>query len=179
VKRSVTIVRFRQGRLGSLFPRPRKQTAPGGAGAEEMPPEHDSFSDEHPPTPVPEPEPPAPEPAPPAPDPEPPTPEPGPPPPQLRSVPQPEPPPAPEPAGAEAPDPVVHLPWDGGEPREWNVWELERLAREGESRDPKRDEELAFLLLALRQFANANGELPVGFDLVVRESFGELLFALV
>ena len=183
MKRSVAIVRLRQGRLGSLLPRPGKQAVSGGLVAEEMQPEHDSFSqplaDEHPPTPLPEPESPAPEPAPPVPEPEPPTPEPGPPPPQLRSVPPPELPPEPESAGEEMPGTVVHLPWDGGEPREWNVWELERLARGGESRDPRRDEELAFLLLELRQFANANGELPISFDLVVRESFGELLFALV
>src|SRR5207244_8130762 len=97
--------------------------------------------DEHPPMPVPEPEP-TPEPAPPAPEPDPPTPEPGAPPPQLRSVPAPKSQPAPEPAGEEMPQPVAYLPLDAGEPREWNVWELERLAREGESRDLRRDDEL-------------------------------------
>jgi hypothetical protein len=135
-------------------------------------------TDEHPPSPLPEPEP-APEPAPPAPEPEPPTPEPGAPPPQLRSVPPLEPRPAPEPAGDEMPEPVAYLPLDAGEPREWNVWELERLARQGEGRGPRQDDELAFLLLELRQFANADGRLPVSFDPVVRESFGELLFAVV
>jgi hypothetical protein len=138
-------------------------------------------ADEHPPTPLPEPEP-APEPAPPAPEPEPPTPEPGaPPPPQLRPVPSPEPvPPAePEPVREDVLEPVAYLPRDGGEPREWNIWELERLAREGEGRDVGRDPELAFLLLELRQFANADGQLPVSFDAVVRESFGELLYAAV
>src|SRR5207244_13545884 len=91
------------------------------------------MTDEHPPVPLPEPEPPAPEPAPPAPEPQPPTPEPGEPPPQLRSV-----PPAerePEPA-QEQPEPVVRLPLDGAEPREWNIWELDRLAHEAEGRDP-------------------------------------------
>ena len=44
---------------------------------------------------------------------------------------------------------------------------------------PARDEELAFLLLELRQFANADGQLPVGFDPVVRESFGDLLYSAV
>ena len=76
-------------------------------------------------------------------------------------------------------EPVTYLPRAGGEPREWNVWELERLARESEGRDQPRHEELAFLLLELRQFANADGQLPVGFDPVVRESFGELLYAAV
>ena len=42
-----------------------------------------------------------------------------------------------------------------------------------------RDEELAFLLLELRQFANADGQLSVDFDPVVRESFGELIYAAV
>ena len=41
------------------------------------------------------------------------------------------------------------------------------------------DPQLAFLLLELRQFANAHGQLPVSFDPVVRESFGELLYAAV
>jgi len=144
--------------------------------ADEMPAPYDFFSEpaaeEHPPTPLPEPEP-APEPAPPAPEPEPPTPEPGAPPPQLRSV------PSPEPGGEDVPEPVAYLPRDGGEPREWNIWELERLAREGEGRDVGRDHELAFLLLELRQFANADGQLPISFDAVVRESFGELLYAVV
>jgi hypothetical protein len=155
----------------------RKTAAPAEPVAEEMPTAGGFLSepaaDEHPPTPVPEPGPPAPEPAPPAPEPEPPTPEPGPPPPQLRAAPE------PEPVREDVHEPVAYLPWDGGEPREWNVWELERLAREDEGRDPRRDEELAFLLLELRQFANADGQLPVGFDPVVRESFGELLYAAI
>jgi hypothetical protein len=129
-------------------------------------------SKEHPPVPAPEPvPPPAPEPAPPAPEPQPPMPEPTPPAPELRAVltaePEPEPAVDPEPA-------VARIPLNGA-PREWNVWELERLARDGEARD----EELGFLLLELRQFANADGRLPVSFDPVVRESFGELLYAAV
>ena len=133
-------------------------------------------AEEHPPTPLPEPEPPAPEPGPPAPEPQPPKPEPGEPPPQLRSVP----PQAPEPeAAVEQPEPVVRLPLDGAEPREWNIWELERLAHQAEGRDLVHDEELGFLLLELRQFAAADGQLPVDFDLVVRESFGELIYAAV
>jgi hypothetical protein len=131
-------------------------------------------SKEHPPAPAPEPvPPPAPEPAPPAPDPQPPTPEPMPPAPDLRAVPTPE--PEPEPAVDLEPEvAVARIPINGA-PREWNVWELERLARDGEARD----EELAFLLLELRQFANADGRLPVSFDPVIRDSFGELLYAAV
>jgi hypothetical protein len=141
----------------------------------------ESATDERPPEPVPEPEP-TPEPAPPAPEPQPPTPEPGDPPPQLRSVPPPEPEALVELDGEPElmePQPVVRLPVEHAEPRAWNIWELERLAGEAEGRDPAHDEELVFLLLELRQFANADGQLPVQFDPVVRESFGELLYAAV
>jgi hypothetical protein len=129
-------------------------------------------SREQPPTPGPEPvPPPAPEPAPPAPEPQPPTPDPTPPAPELRAVP----PSEPEPAARIEPEPgVTRMPLNGA-PREWNVWELERLARYAEARD----EEVAFLLLELRQFADAHGRLPVSFDPVIRESFGELLYAAV
>jgi hypothetical protein len=92
------------------------------------------------------------------------------------------PPPEPEPERAPElvePQPVVRLPIDSAEPRAWNVWELERLAGEAEGSDPAHDEELAFLLLELRQFANADGQLPVQFDPVVRESFGDLVYAAV
>ena len=68
---------------------------------------------------------------------------------------------------------------DGVEPREWNIWELDRLAHEAEGRDLVHDEELVFLLLQLRQFANADGQLPLEFDPVVRQSFGELIYAAV
>ena len=86
----------------------------------------------------------------------------------------------PEPESAEEQqERVVRLPLDGAEPREWNIWELERLAHEAEGRDPAHDDELVFLLLELRQFANADGQLPVDFDPVVRQSFGELVYAAV
>jgi hypothetical protein len=106
-----------------------------------------------------------------------PTPEPGEPVPQLEVVPEPE--PEPEPLDEPEPAPVLAYlqPRDGGGTREWNVWELERLAREAEGRDHARDEELAFLLIELRQFANADGQLATSFDPLVRESFGDLLYA--
>ena len=128
---------------------------------------------------MPEPEPP-PEPAPPVPEPRPPTPEPGEPPPRLRSMPAPEPEREPgQDDDVRAPEEVVRLPLDGAEPREWNVWELERLAQAAGGGDTARDEELTFLLLELRQFANADGQLPVDFDPVVRESFRELIYTAV
>jgi hypothetical protein len=95
--------------------------------------------------------------------------------PQLAPVP----PPEPEPRSADQTEPAVtRLPLDA-EPREWNVWELERVARDVDGRQPARAEELAFLLLELRQFANPDGQLPVSFDPVIRESFGELLYSAV
>ena len=179
MKVSVSVSRFLFFRF--LFAGRQSQADSAGPGIEDGPsgspvalPE--PSAEEHPPTPLPEPEPPAPEPGPPAPEPQPPIPEPGEPPPQLRSVP----PQAPEPeAAVEQPEPVVRLPLDGAEPREWNIWELERLAHQAEGRDLVHDEELGFLLLELRQFAAADGQLPVDFDLVVRESFGELIYAAV
>ncbi len=38
-----------------------------------------------------------------------------------------------------------------------------------------RQEEWSALLIHLREFANADGDLPVEFDSLVRESFGGLL----
>jgi hypothetical protein len=55
-------------------------------------------------------------------------------------------------------------------PVHWNVWSLERVAR-----DHPEAEELEFLVLSLRQFADAAGQLPTDFDALVRESFGDLL----
>lgn len=73
------------------------------------------------------------------------------------------------PAPPIAPDPVRPLSAAGTAPR-WNVWTLEKLARE----HPEA-EELEFLVPSLRGFADADGRLPADFDSLVRESFGELL----
>jgi hypothetical protein len=83
----------------------------------------------------------------------------------------------PEPEPAAAPDEgVVALPLPGG-PREWNVWELERLVREHGGVDVAVDEERSYLLVYLREFATPEGTLPLDFDELVRESFGPLLAA--
>ena len=63
---------------------------------------------------------------------------------------------------------------DADEPREWNIWALDRLARDGAGVDAARDEERALLLMHLREFAGPDGLLPPSFDDLVRESFGEL-----
>jgi hypothetical protein len=75
-------------------------------------------------------------------------------------------PPVPEPAPA-APTPA---------PREWNLWELERRARDYAG-DAARDEEWTALFVHLRQFADTEGQLPEEFDGLVRESFAELIQA--
>jgi hypothetical protein len=60
--------------------------------------------------------------------------------------------------------------------REWNLWDLERRARE-QAGSEARDEEWSALFLQLRQFASAEGVLPTEFDDLVRESFAELIQA--
>jgi hypothetical protein len=138
------------------------------------------------PPPAPEPEP-VPEPvaAPPPPPPPPPAPEPEPAPrPPLRPVPPPPPEPAPPPPLQPAAAPVrpaassdvVDLRMRATiQPRRWNLWDLERRARDEQARDPLRYEEWSYLFVHLRQFATPDGSLPTEFDGLVRESFGELL----
>jgi outer membrane biosynthesis protein TonB len=91
-------------------------------------------------------------------------------PPSLAVVPAPEPQPEPEPA----PEPNV-VEFRPAEPREWNVWDLERRARERAGLDAARDEEWSYLLRYLRDFASPEGTLPRDFDPLIRESFEELI----
>jgi hypothetical protein len=80
------------------------------------------------------------------------------------------------PAAAQpSPSQVVTFPAAGAGPRSWNLWDLERLAREETKSHPERRDEWAYLFLHLRQFAAADGSLPTEFDGLVRESFGALL----
>jgi len=117
----------------------------------------------------------------PAPEPQPePEPEPEPERPALAVVPEPEPEPesepAPEPPPTEVPAAAQVVPIGvGAAPRQWNVWELERLAREDSGSDAVRDEERTYLLMYLREYADAGGSLPVDFDGLVRDSFGDLV----
>jgi hypothetical protein len=99
--------------------------------------------------------------------------------PVLVAVPEPEPEPEPEPQPELEPEPpaVVPLALHDTTPRTWNLWELERLA---ESLDgDARSEERAMLLLHLREFADASGDLPLEFDPLVRDAFGPGLAELV
>lgn len=125
-----------------------------------------------PPTPVPH-EPPAPEPTPihePTPSPPGPAPE---PPPAAASEPEPEPE---EHAFEPERGRVVPLvPRASAAAYQWNIWELERGSKDVAGVDPELDQERSFLILYLRQFANADGVLPPEFDALVRESFGDVI----
>jgi hypothetical protein len=97
---------------------------------------------------------------------------------RLRPVPgpRPQPVPAPEPAAAAPANPsVVEFRPRTTEPRQWNLWDLERIAREEGREHPERREEWSYLFLHLRQFAHADGSLPTEFDGLVRESFAGML----
>jgi hypothetical protein len=96
--------------------------------------------------------------------------------PALAAVPELVPVPEPEPAPAPAPSTVVPIGVGAG-PRQWNLWDLERLTREHSGPDPLQDEERQYLLMYLRDFADADGVLPIDFDGLVRDSFGELVGA--
>ena len=61
------------------------------------------------------------------------------------------------------------------QPRRWNVWELQQLARDHGTADVAREEERQFLLYSLRECANSQGWLPVEFDSLVRDCFADLL----
>jgi len=84
--------------------------------------------------------------------------------PERDSEPEPEPDPQPE------PEPLLAF---AEPPTEWNLWELQRAVRD--AADDDRHEEWTALLMHLREFANAEGDLPREFDGLVRESFAPLL----
>jgi hypothetical protein len=67
------------------------------------------------------------------------------------------------------------LPAADGNGAGWNVWDLQSRARALAGRNPLQDEEWAFLLLYLREFASPDGILPRDFDRLVRTSFAQLV----
>jgi hypothetical protein len=83
---------------------------------------------------------------------------------ERRTEPEAAPPPPPQPE----PEPA-----DQGPAREWNLWDLQRAVRDAP--DDERHEEWTALLIHLREFANADGDLPIEFDALVRESFADVL----
>jgi hypothetical protein len=98
-----------------------------------------------------------------------PAPAPSPEPPRIVAVPPPPPEPEPEPERV-----VAFIPANEG-PREWNLWELERAARDHATDDVVRNEERSYLLMYLREFAGPDGILPTDFDGLVRDAFGDVL----
>ena len=97
--------------------------------------------------------------------------------PKPRIVPVPAMPPEPEPEPEPVPEPsrvVAFTPANDG-PREWNLWELERVARAHATGDVARDEERSYLLMYLREFAGPDGVLPADFDGLIRDAFGDVL----
>ncbi len=94
-------------------------------------------------------------------------------PPEAHPEPEPEPQTEPEPSAATVPV-IPRAPASDG-PREWNLWELERVARDHAGSDLARDEERSYLLMYLREFADPDGLLPADFDGLVRDAFGDLL----
>ncbi len=94
--------------------------------------------------------------------------------PEPEPVTKPERAPVPELESVPEPTLVVDI-YDQDDNREWNLWELERLANDRQGEDPARDEEWAFLLMYLRDFATPGGALPVDFDTLVRDSFSDLI----
>jgi hypothetical protein len=96
--------------------------------------------------------------------------------PVAEAPPPPPPPPPPEPAPVPAAPSYQPPPAPPPTPREWNLWDLERRARE-QAGEAARDEEWSALFVHLREFANADGVLPMEFDGLVRESFAELIQA--
>ena len=99
--------------------------------------------------------------------------EPTPEPPRIVAVPTPPPEPEPElePEGSRV---VAFIPGNDG-PREWNLWELERAARDHATDDIVRNEERSYLLMYLREFAGPDGVLSTDFDGLVRDAFGDVL----
>lgn len=89
----------------------------------------------------------------------------------LEPEPEPEARPEPEPEPARV---VAFIPANEG-PREWNLWELERAARDHATDDVVRNEERSYLLMYLREFAGPDGILPTDFDGLVRDAFGDVL----
>jgi hypothetical protein len=153
-------------RNGLPKPPPESQPVPAGPGPEPLPAAVQ--------VPVP-PEPPLEEPKP-LPEPEP---ELAPPPARPLTV---APPLPPEPAAEPAREPAVAVSSHASVavlsprgPREWNLWDLERLARQHSGTDVFRDEERSYLLMYLREFASTDGVLPADFDTLVRDSFGDLV----
>ena len=94
--------------------------------------------------------------------------------PEREREPEPEPEPVPPPVDETA-SVIAFTPSPDASPREWNLWELERVARDHSEDDVARAEERSYLLMYLREFAGPDGVLPADFDGLVRDAFGDVL----
>jgi hypothetical protein len=65
--------------------------------------------------------------------------------------------------------------WGDLEHGRWRLARLERVAAEVAATNPRRGEQLAYYLEALRPMVGDDGLLPASVDRVVSESFDELL----
>jgi hypothetical protein len=82
-------------------------------------------------------------------------------------------PPLPEPRAAVPRKASPQAQPAAGPQRGWNLWDLQRAVRDAPG--DEQSEEWSALLVYLREFANADGDLPAEFDTLVRESFGRIL----
>jgi hypothetical protein len=90
---------------------------------------------------------------------------------ESEQEPEPQPKPEPEPEPELELEPEPELEQEPVEARAWNVWEIDRALRER----GVGTEEQEFLLIYLRDHAGPDGSLPLHFDELVRESFGDVL----
>ncbi len=84
--------------------------------------------------------------------------------------------PVPTPAPAAPPAPVVGGPAVERQSR-WNLFDLQRRLAEADSARVDSYEECHSTLVALREFADYDGNLPETFDALIDEVFAELLDA--
>ena len=101
--------------------------------------------------------------------------------PQLPAVPELEPEPEPRTpqrarAGARQPPTVVPIGVGAG-PRQWNLWDLERLTRERSGGDAAQTRSARSCSCTCASSRDPTASLPVDFDGLVRDSFGELVGA--
>ena len=79
--------------------------------------------------------------------------------------------PAATPVVVQAPPPVL----DGGVRGAWNLTSLERLVEERAGDFPDRIHEWSSYLYFLREYADADGSVPASFDILIEDTFAEIL----
>jgi hypothetical protein len=82
--------------------------------------------------------------------------------------------PAEQEQGSEAAQPESHPAFDGARGH-WNLISLERLVEQRGSDFPDRVDEWSSYLYFLREYADADGSVPAGFDWLIQDTFSELV----